>query len=543
MPICSVCGADHDVYRFNVHKYSFFDTNENDTITSHIATGNPVEAHLVSSHWHTDTLCLECAKHVWGVKQDSSESYPEGYSYEPYPAKFYYCIGCKAYHIFPNAFAWSEPNSLPDLYSGRFITVYTSGRGNRTCNLPPYTTASFVPYCNHVVACSNSYHNGSLAEALGKDIDVCSFCGRYVISDWVRTDFSGASFLCYDCIDTSTVCDGCGDRIHLYDVFVDNSTDETLCESCYDSRSHGSDDEYDEDDEDCEEYIKNYNYKPSPIFYSDEDNDSKFHKDSMSTKQPYFGVELEVDQTSSRRARIEPTDMAKKLMEEIEEFNDRFYIKYDGSLNNGLEIVSHPHTYSQHFNTSYWRQIFTKCIANGFTSHDASTCGLHFHINRDSLGNTREERSDTAFRMVLLTEVMWNDFVKFSRRTGFHYCSKHNVWEKKDSFDKFKDKARSNLSRYNAMNISNPNTVEFRLCRGTLNFTTFMASLQFTYMIRLVALTLNNVAISNSTFSLFIETANRLGFREFLSYCKSRGFTHSILDSIDSDSTTPTEAS
>jgi len=263
----------------------------------------------------------------------------------------------------------------------------------------------------------------------------------------------------------------------------------------------------------------------------------------MSTNQPYFGVELEVDQTSSRRARIGPTDMAKKLMEEIEEFNDRFYIKYDGSLNNGLEIVSHPHTYSQHFNTSYWRQIFTKCIANGFTSHDASTCGLHFHINRDSLGNTREERSDTAFRMVLLTEVVWNDFVKFSRRTGFHYCSKHNVWEKKDSFDKFKDKARSNLSRYNAMNISNPTTVEFRLCKGTLNFTTFMASLQFTYMIRLVALTLNNVAISNSTFSLFIETANRLGFREFLSYCKSRGFTHSILDSIDSDSTTPTEAS
>ena len=35
MPICSVCGVDHDVYRFNVHKYSFFVTNE-DMLTPYL---------------------------------------------------------------------------------------------------------------------------------------------------------------------------------------------------------------------------------------------------------------------------------------------------------------------------------------------------------------------------------------------------------------------------------------------------------------------------------------------------------------------------
>ena len=536
MSQCAICGKqDETVFRYKVHLRSDFESPEDVCIEGYFGGGQPIPVVRVESHWHIDHICTDCAKYVWGLALYSEESYPEDYRYEPYPVKFYYCQGCEQYHLFPNVGTWSPDTNFPNLRAPRFIQVFTSGRGIKECNLPPYTTASFVPYCNHVVACSESFINGSLEVSMGTSTRTCEFCGRHMVDSWVADDFG--SSLCYDCMDSTSTCEECGGRVHLSDIFNDENTGEQLCECCYDDRRTQS-----EEEERSNRSIQDYNYKPCPIFYEHCESDEKFNDEVITGfDKAYFGIELEIDQRRDDYDDYpaDPEDIADDFVSDIHGFNERFYIKFDGSLNSGVEVVSHPHTYAAHYNLQAWETIMSKARRAGFTSHDVGTCGIHYHVNRSSLGSTRQERDDTAFKMVLLTEVLWVDFVKFSRRRGFSYCNKHNVWTKQDTFDKFKDKTRGNMSRHNAVNLCNTQTVEFRMCRGTLNYKTFIASLQFMYLLRVIALSLSSTAITNSTFDIFIEAADKVGFTEFLDYCKRRGFHHPLLetreDTIASD--------
>ncbi len=517
MPVCKICGATEDVFTYKIHTYSDF-TSEAYYVYDYAGTGDPVPSELVESHWHHDTLCTRCAQHTWGCTTVDSEEYPDGYVYDPHPVLFYWCIGCNAYHRFINADMWYD-GQLPDIPARPFTPIFTSGRGNITCNLPPYTTSAQVPYTTQAMACSDSIYNGYASDHIGQDVYTCSFCGRSVTRD--HTVVEQGQPICYDCIDCTAVCEECGSRIHLSDIYRDEETDDILCESCYDERDSNN------DENDYERYIHDYNYKPCPEFYPDTANDD-LYRTIVDKELPdaFFGIELEIDQRGNRNV---PETLAEFFCCSVPGFNDRFYIKHDGSLNYGMEIVSHPHTYAAHFNLDLWKTIMSTAISKGYTSHDATTCGLHFHISKNSLGKTRNEQDDTAYKMVLLTEVLWSDFVKFSRRSSSSYCHKHDVWVKTDNFDKFKDKARSNMGRYNAINLTNTNTIEFRLIRGTINYNTFIASLQFVYMLRLIAMTLSATSISHSKFDVFIETALRLGFTEFLEYCKTKKFSHKIL--------------
>ena len=112
--------------------------------------------------------------------------------------------------------------------------------------------------------------------------------------------------LCPDCLDRATVvCDWCGARIWREDNAGDN--DIHLCQRCYDSHYT----------------IRVYGCKPAPTFYGDSER--------------YFGVELEINEGG------ESDDNARKLFEIVNSDAERLYAKHDGSLNDGCELVSHPH--------------------------------------------------------------------------------------------------------------------------------------------------------------------------------------------------------
>lgn len=525
MAVCSICGVEENVFKYRIHVLSRFD-NDGLDVDDYAGEGVPIPSFLVDTLWKEDTLCTHCAHHTWGCTTVEDERYPEGYVYNPHPVIFYWCAGCERYHTFPNADRWYQ-GTIPSIPAQSFTHVFTSGRGNMDYNLPPYTSHACTPISTQAVACRVAVGTNTFQQNTGIETRICSYCGRIFTTDHLHWD--GSNHICDDCIDCTTYCADCGNRIHISEVFRDENDDQ-LCESCYDERSSAS--------RNINRYIQDYSYKPCPDFFTNPEEDHNYSPTSHNSLPiPYFGIELEIDQKGSHDTE-DPEVLARYYSTEVNGFTNRFYIKYDGSLNNGMEIVSHPHTYAAHYNLGLWKDIMAAARSNGYTSHDARSCGLHFHISRNSLGKTRQEQDDTAYKMVLMTEVMWDDFVKFSRRTSFGYCHKHGVWIKSDSFNKFKDKTRSNMSRHNAVNLSNTNTVEFRLIRGTINYNTFIASLQFVYMVRLLAMTLSSVSITNSTFSIFIETALRLGFHEFLEYCKERKFSHKILIPVEAQSDT-----
>ena len=219
---------------------------------------------------------------------------------------------------------------------------------------------------------------------------ICSRCGaEHPVPE--RIIFGGYE-MCQNCYDTETcVCDRCGDRIWAEDSCGDE--DHTLCRHCEDNYYDRCSDcgrlvEQDslyflsEDDTDgycneCYEHrlreggVHGYCYKPEPIFYGDGPR--------------YLGVELEIDRGGeSHENAIQIQRVGNKDQEHI-------YIKHDGSLDKGLEIVTHPMTLGYHQREMPWEAVIRKALDLGYISHQAGTCGLHVHVNRSSLGSCRDE--------------------------------------------------------------------------------------------------------------------------------------------------------
>ena len=347
----------------------------------------------------------------------------------------------------------------------------------------------------------------------------CAECGVELERDDHFT-FEGQTY-CKDCFEGLTVeCDNCLRRIWR-DNAVGNST-YALCEDCREryytyceecgALVHNEDACYFDDEDlpycrDCFErmncnLIKNYNYKPEPIFYG--------------SGNLFLGVELEVDKGGHIR------ENAQELLELANADEDRIYCKHDGSLNDGFEIVSHPMSLDYHINEMNWKDILIKAASMGYLSHNTSTCGLHIHCSRQAFGSTFEEQEDAIGRVVFFVEKHWNELVRFSRRKWENL----NRWAAKyatisdstqETYKKAKDK---NMGRYVAVNLTNYSTIEFRLFRGTLRYKTFIATLQLVAEICDTAIRCTDREIEETSWSDWVSEIRVDDKPELIEYLK-----------------------
>src|SRR5699024_5639288 len=142
-----------------------------------------------------------------------------------------------------------------------------------------------------------------------------------------------------------------------------------------------------------------------------------FGKDKL-----YMGVELEIDEGG------EDEDSAEEIYYIANRTADHLYMKHDGSLDNGFELVSHPMTLNYHKGKMPWRDILRKAINLHYRSHQAETCGLHIHVNKHAFGRTQAEQEDVIARLVLFYEKFWAEILRFSRRTesqANHWASRY----------------------------------------------------------------------------------------------------------------------
>ena len=345
------------------------------------------------------------------------------------------------------------------------------------------------------------------------EIRICDRCGCEIEND----DYScvGDEILCEDCVEEHCYhCDHCGDIMYINDAVTDEDT--ILCEHCYDihytrcedcGRIVRNDYAYYSDDYDfCEScfekrrrYIREYSYKPEPIFYGEE--------------KRFFGVELEVDHGGH------DDEKAEELLNLVNYPDERIYIKSDGSLDEGFEIVTHPMSINYHMNQFPWDNLTVHAAHLGYRSHQTSTCGLHVHVSRNGLGETYEEQEETISRILYFVEAHWNELLKFSRRSEYSM----NRWASRHGYEhnpkKLLDKAKSDRNRYVAVNLCNTNTIEFRLFRGTLKVNTILATLQLVDKICTVAMNLNDTDLQVLSWSEFVSSIKE---PELIQYLKER---------------------
>jgi hypothetical protein len=184
-----------------------------------------------------------------------------------------------------------------------------------------------------------------------------------------------------------------------------------------------------------------------------------------------------------------------------------------------MELVTHPMSLEYH-KQFCWEDIIKKAIYLGYRSHQTSTCGLHVHVNRSCLGDSREEQDEVIARILYFIEHHWNEMLKFSRRSEYSM----NRWSARYGYEKtgreILDKAKKgNNGRYAAVNLMNWATIEFRLFRGTLKYNTLIAAIELVNAICDLAISLTDDGIANMSWSEFVGTVKE---PELIQYLKER---------------------
>lgn len=258
----------------------------------------------------------------------------------------------------------------------------------------------------------------------------------------------------------------CCDRCSIYTDYDDivGHAGENLCDSCYQDYGHTCDTcdrEYvgDYDDHECQGAIHDYSYRPSPEFFG------------YDTHELYMGFELEVESRgnwSCAKGSIYLEDM----------LGTHAYFKYDGSLSNGFEIVTHPHTLDK-YKSMDWS--WTKTLRdNGFRSWDTRSCGFHIHVSKATFGHgARSEHAIQAHQLRFLKLIYDNEpnIIRLAGRESQDFASFAD-------FGSLVPKVKHGMQhrdRYSAVNVGNDETYEIRVFKGSLNERRVLAYLEFVH--------------------------------------------------------------
>jgi len=232
-----------------------------------------------------------------------------------------------------------------------------------------------------------------------------------------------------------------------------------------------SDSDSDSDSDGDGEYIGDYHSSNRKLGYL---HSPKFDKEKP---RVMLGLELELECDGVPRS-----ELAETVINRIGRTDDgsRYALcENDGSLDNGFEIVTAYTGLDMH--EVMLKNLFSKPL-RGAKSHDTRTCGLHVHVCKSTMTLYH------AAKLVLFINAPENAKLihAIARRDSNGFAEIKNKAEDKHwlrsamNRDDSEQALRNlNTSRYEALNFYNPRTVEFRLFKGSLKYTTVMACLEF----------------------------------------------------------------
>jgi hypothetical protein len=262
-----------------------------------------------------------------------------------------------------------------------------------------------------------------------------------------------------------------------------------------------SDGEYHYDEEYQSGTINSYSYKPKPIF-----NICKGENDNSL----FFGLELEIENELNK---VKNGQAAQKITDILS--NDIVYMKTDGSLSNGFEIVTHPMTFSFIKSIQVTFNLMLDYLRNnGFRSYNSTTCGMHIHISKENFTTWQLFRFMSFFNdnKEFIVKLSQRDENKLKKWASLSDDNKDELVYKTISVKKGKD----NFSRYSAINLCNDKTIEIRIFRGTLAQGSFFKNIEFCQA--LFEYTRDNSIVTLQGFKEYI--ANKKEFKNLAQFIK-----------------------
>lgn len=324
-------------------------------------------------------------------------------------------------------------------------------------------------------------------------------------------------YLCDLCHDNSFICYNC-EGIEHYEEGVSYRGD-TWCDRCAcDNLSYCNtcEEYYAHDDGDCPTcpsgLINDYSYRPDPVFYISRNVTRHFDPPANMT---FTGFELEMEAVKCS------VDSGSELANDI--FGDWCYLKYDGSLNNGFEMVSHPLSY-KYFIEDFPYEKLTDVMREGMRSSHTRTCGLHIHINKSFFSS----HPTTMYRFMSMFYRNAEKWKPIAGRDNSTYAtwSEYELERMLDYTKGLKERRRvCNDNRYVALNLQNSHTIELRFFRGTLAPSVFAGRIEAAHAVaHYVHATRNTVSIKSAhEWDRFREWTEANNYKLFNELASSKG--------------------
>lgn len=317
---------------------------------------------------------------------------------------------------------------------------------------------------------------GVEVEAHSDCVSHCSVCDRNLLQIGRTANFrmiDGTSH-CPSCSDTAleggdyTDCEHCNEWFHTDDMEWSNERERNLCENCYrrpvtcnDCECRYTEGESHECYREEGDTIYSYSYKPKAKFFGQ----GKYH----------LGFELEVEESDGNG---EERNYCAGLIEM--KLGERVYMKYDGSLDDGFEVVTHPHTLEEYTTNFDWSFLNT-LVTQNFVSWNNSNCGFHVHISRTAFDSPTGYQSEVSHKM-RFTKFIYDNQYQVERIAG----------RKSNDFATFSDKGAilnkvlhhdQRNGRYEVVNVYNEHTYEIRIFKGSLRKARLLSNLEFVHAV------------------------------------------------------------
>lgn len=367
-------------------------------------------------------------------------------------------------------------------------------------------------------SCYNDYYNE------------CNECNEVHRTNYLNETHDG-NLICNRCLDNFYfTCDQC-DEIYSTDECNEHDG-EYYCDECY-NQIIDIEDEEPSDGNLLQGYHSHNRNFSHILHYGRNDNEIKT-----------IGFELETERGSSAIPRI---DYCNKINNRINKDYKMVHFETDGSLDNGVEIISEPMT------LEYWndqkdkkiKDLIELCKSLGYQSHNGGRCGLHVHFNKKWFGSEPSEQQNKLNTLYLFFETYQNEITKLSRRERFDYCqflSKKNYDLNRLSDAKIKhdiatsisfiNRQKTNTSHGDAINAnaSTGATFEVRIMRGTLKYETFIACIEFIInMVECIA----NEPRETISFSKVVNYKPSLFLKQYINEREIKANYKKIKDSTD----------
>jgi len=226
------------------------------------------------------------------------------------------------------------------------------------------------------------------------------------------------------------------------------------------------------------ELIKPYDYDPIRWRYRWGKNEKKNHL--------LIGVELEIEMPESTRYDREMQEIVVESLRDLPQF---IYIKRDGSLYFGVELVTHPLSWQWlQENKEKWSKVF-ELKEIGFNSFNTATCGMHIHLGRDNISRY------TLYKMAkfiynpsnysFILSISGRSEADLSRWATVHITTKgiRNIEKELAYYLNY------TLERHIALNVYRATTAELRIFKGTLVPSMFWKNIEFAHALYVYALT------------------------------------------------------